>query len=91
MTFNEDVVSGKLLNSDEEYYYEVERGPMAVNGNDGISCPRLRGKTLLDMEKNDYSDTVTRQQSKVLMRYILGHYLGEKPLYSRQLLGAMQT
>jgi len=91
LTLNEDVASGKPLNSDEEYCYEVERGPIVANGNDGSSCPRLRGKTLLDMEKNDYSDTVTRQQSKVLMRYILGHYLGEKPLYSRQLLGVMQT
>jgi len=91
LTLNEDVASGKPLSPDEEYCYEVERGPMVLNGNDNNSCPQLRGKTLLDMDKNDYSDTVTRQQSKVLMRYILRHYLGEQPLYSRQLLRIMQT
>ena len=46
----------------------------------------IGGKTLLDMEQGDYSDTVTRQQSKTLMRYILNHYLGDKPLHTRQLL-----
>ena len=44
------------------------------------------GKTLLDMEQGDYSDAVTRQQSKTLMRYILNHYLGDQPLHTRQLL-----
>jgi DNA repair protein RecO (recombination protein O) len=92
LTLNEDVASGKPLSPDEEYYYEVERGPMVANGNNhNNSCPQLRGKTLLDMDKNNYSDAVTRQQSKVLMRYILRHYLGEQPLYSRQLLRIMQT
>ncbi len=92
LTLNEDVASGKPLSPDEEYYYEVERGPMVANGNNNNnSCPQLRGKTLLDMDQNNYSDAVTRQQSKVLMRYILRHYLGEQPLYSRQLLRIMQT
>lgn len=91
LTLDEDVASGQPLSPDEEYYYEVERGPIAVNGDDNYSCPQLRGKTLLDMDKDDYSDTVTRQQSKILMRYILRHYLGEQPLYSRQLLRSIQT
>ena len=34
LTLNEDVTSGNPLNPDEEYYYEVERGPMILNGND---------------------------------------------------------
>jgi DNA repair protein RecO (recombination protein O) len=91
LTLDEDVASGQPLSPDEEYYYEVERGPMAAKGDDNYSCPQLRGKTLLDMDKDDYSDTVTRQQSKILMRYILRHYLGEQPLYSRQLLRSIQT
>jgi DNA repair protein RecO (recombination protein O) len=46
----------------------------------------ILGKTLLDMERGDYSATLTRQQSKTLMRYILNYYLGDQPLYTRQLL-----
>ena len=91
LTLNEDVVSGKQLHPDKEYFYEVERGPIEVNGNGNNSCPQLRGKTLLDMDKGDYSDTVTRKQSKVLMRYILRHYLGEQPLHSRKILRTTQA
>ena len=90
LTLNNDAVSGKPLNPDEEYYYEIERGLVALNGSDNNCGPQLRGKTLLDMEKDDYSDVTTRQQSKILMRYILNHYLGEQPLYTRQLLRDLQ-
>jgi DNA repair protein RecO (recombination protein O) len=42
------------------------------------------------MDQDDYSDAVTRQQSKALMRYILNHYLGDQPLHTRQLLKDLQ-
>ncbi len=90
LILNGDVVSGKPLDPDEEYYYKVERGPVAINGSDNNFGLQLRGKTLLDMEKDDYSDATTRQQSKILMRYIFNHYLGEQPLYTRQLLRDLQ-
>jgi DNA repair protein RecO (recombination protein O) len=32
----------------------------------------------------------TKQQSKQLMRYLLAHYLGDKPLHTRQLLLDLQ-
>ncbi len=90
LILNGDVVSGKPLDPDEEYYYKVERGPVAINGSNNNFGLQLRGKTLLDMEKDDYSDATTRQQSKILMRYIFNHYLGEQPLYTRQLLRDLQ-
>ena len=51
---------------------------------------QLSGKTLLDMARDDYTDPVTMQQSKQLMRMLLAHYLGDKPLYTRQLLVDLQ-
>jgi DNA repair protein RecO (recombination protein O) len=50
----------------------------------------LLGKTLLDMGLDDYSDPQTQQQSKQLMRALVSHYLGEKPLHTRQLLIDLQ-
>ncbi len=50
----------------------------------------LRGKTLLDLVADDYSDPLTLQQSKLLMRMLITHYLGDRPLYSRQLLRDLQ-
>ena len=50
----------------------------------------LRGQTLLDLVADDYSDPHTLQQSKLLMRTLITHYLGDRPLYSRQLLRDLQ-
>ncbi len=90
LTLNNDVESGKPLNPDKEYCYEVERGPVILNRSENNCGLQLHGKTLLDMKRDDYSDITTRHQSKILMRYILNHYLGEQPLYTRQLLRDLQ-
>jgi DNA repair protein RecO (recombination protein O) len=50
----------------------------------------LRGKTLLDMAADDYRDPATQQQSKMLMRALLNHYLGEQTLHTRQMLKELQ-
>jgi DNA repair protein RecO (recombination protein O) len=42
------------------------------------------------MLRDDYSDVQTQQQSKQLMRTLLAYYLGDKPLYTRQLLIDLQ-
>lgn len=90
LTLNHDVASGEPMNPDKEYRYEIERGPVALETDVNSYGLQLRGKTLLDMEQDDYSDVVTRQQSKALMRYILNHYLGDQPLHTRQLLKDLQ-
>ena len=92
LTLNHDAASGKPINSEEEYRYEIERGPVALNGSRNSSRHGLlvHGKTLLDMERDDYSDATTQQQSKALMRAILNHYLGDQPLHTRQLLKDLQ-
>lgn len=86
LTLNRDVASGKPVSPDEDYRYEIERGPVALEGHHHSHGLQLRGKTLLDMEQGDYSSAATRQQSKALMRYILNHYLDGQPLHTRQLL-----
>jgi len=46
----------------------------------------VTGKTLLDMEREDYADNTTQTQSKLLMRFLLAHHLGGTPLNTRQIL-----
>jgi len=48
------------------------------------------GKTLLDLASGDLSDPSTLSEGKILMRALLAHYLGEKPLATRQLLIDLQ-
>lgn len=90
LTLDHDVVSGKPTDPNEDYRYELERGPVALDENNQGHGLQLHGKTLLDMEQGDYSSTATRQQSKALMRYILNYYLDGQPLHTRQLLKDLQ-
>ncbi len=70
------------------YRYEAEYGACDLNATkNGV---QLSGKTLADMARDDYADAVTQNQSKQLMRYLLAHYLGDKPLHTRQLLIDLQ-
>jgi DNA repair protein RecO (recombination protein O) len=90
LTLDHDVASGQPTNPNEDYCYEIERGPVVLEENSHSHGLQVRGKTLLDMEQGDYSSATTRQQSKALMRYILNHYLDGQPLHTRQLLKDLQ-
>lgn len=67
-----------------DYVVDPERGPRLVRAAD--SWPVVAGKTLLDIEREDYSDALTQAQSKHLMRFLLAHQLGGAPLNTRQIL-----
>ncbi len=74
--------------AEQQYRYEAEYGACALSAtNNGIV---LSGQTLLDMARDNYTASQTQQQSKQLMRYLLTHYLGDKPLHTRQLLIDLQ-
>jgi DNA repair protein RecO (recombination protein O) len=66
------------------YVVDPERGPRPARAAD--TSPKVSGKTLLDMQRGDYSDAVTQTQSKFLMRFLLAHHLGGVPLNTRQIL-----
>jgi len=68
----------------QEYVVDPERGARRSRVSD--NWPRVMGKTLLDMECEDYSDAQTQAQSKQLMRFLLAHQLNGNPLNTRQIL-----
>ena len=75
--------NGEPIKPNRIYNYEVAYGPSETkNSSEGVS---LIGKTLIDMAGDDYKDPTTEMQSKQLMRYLIGHYIGEKPLNSKKL------
>ncbi|MDQ1834825.1 DNA repair protein RecO [Massilia scottii] len=76
--------TGAAVGPDGQYVVDPERGARLARESD--SWPAVSGKTLLDMEREDYSDPVTQAQSKVLMRFLLAHQLGGSPLNTRQIL-----
>lgn len=76
--------TGNRIDPDAIYVVDPERGPRSPHPSD--MAPRVSGKTLLDMEQENYSDGTTQMQSKFLMRFLLAHHLGGIPLNTRQIL-----
>lgn len=83
-------IKNEMVLSEAQYYYVPEMGPVSVRHDYQENGVQLLGKTLLDMANDDYSDVQTQQQSKQLMRLLVAHYLGDKPLHTRQLLMDLQ-
>jgi len=76
--------TGQPVDANQIYVVDPERGPRIAKPAD--KWPRVAGKTLLDMEHEDYSDSTTQSQSKFLMRFLLAHHLGGAQLNTRQIL-----
>jgi DNA repair protein RecO (recombination protein O) len=74
----------RAVQADVTYVVDPERGPRPERASD--PWPRVAGKTLLDMECEDYADTATQIQSKQLMRFLVAHHLNGAPLNTRQIL-----
>ena len=83
---------GNAVQMEQVYSYVPEHGATCASQHASqANGVQLSGKTLLDMAQDDYSDALTQQQGKQLMRLLLGHYLGDKPLHTRQLLMDLQA
>ena len=78
---------GKVLNhKKKQYFYHAGSG--ASDDKQFSSQLVISGKTLIDMADDNYESKETEKQSKQLMRYLINHYIGDKPLYSKQLFMA---
>lgn len=51
----------------------------------------VTGRTLLDLARGDFTDPRSLAEGKLLMRGLINHYLGDKPLMTRQLLVDLQS
>lgn len=81
--------SGRAVDPARDYAFIVERGPVPIEEVQDAAI-EVRGKTLLDLACDNYGDPVTLQQSKLLMRQLVAHYLGNRTLHTRQLLLDLQ-
>lgn len=79
-----DNAGGAGIDPRKSYAYEPERGPVAANGAAHAGLV-LSGQALLDIGRDDYSDPLTLQQAKALMRLLISHRMEQKPLNSRRI------
>ncbi|OHC63460.1 MAG: DNA repair protein RecO [Rhodocyclales bacterium GWA2_65_20] len=88
LALDREAGSGQPVRPDAQYVYQVERGAVAAEGNEGLST--IAGKTLLDLAKDDYGDPRTLAEAKGLMRQLVAHYLGGQQLQSRRVFVELQ-
>lgn len=77
--------SGAEIDPNLSYRYMIERGALreAPDQQEGLL---VAGKTLLDMAADDYRDAQSAREGKQLMRMLLNHHLGGRPLHTRELI-----
>ncbi|MHB1083660.1 MAG: DNA repair protein RecO [Thiobacillus sp.] len=86
-TFDVDADSGAPIEPNARYVFQPERGALpSLEGAGGQpGCP-VSGQTLIDLAADHFERQTTLVEAKVLMRTLINHILGAKPLYTRQLL-----
>ena len=89
LILDHEAESGEPIDPGKRYTYAIERGPLVLQVG-GESSVDVSGRTLIDLHNNDFSDAASLAESKLLMRFLVNHYLGNQELLTRQLLREMQ-
>ncbi len=78
--------------AEREYLYVVELGPIAApdEGETPVNAVRLRGLTLIDLDRGRLEDAATVAQAKQLMRLLINHCLNGQELATRAMVRDLQ-
>lgn len=88
LTLNHDS-DGAPIVADAHYTYRMEQGPVRLEHDAGASQV-VSGKTLHDLDAEDFSDPRSRQEAKALMRTLMAYYLAGKELETRKIFKELQ-
>ncbi|OJW74825.1 DNA repair protein RecO [Thiobacillus sp. 65-1402] len=88
-TFDLEAESRAPIDPAARYVFQPERGALrslaGINTGEQPGCP-VSGQTLIDLAADRFEHPATLLEAKALMRTLINHTLGAKPLYTRQLL-----
>ncbi len=82
LLLNQEAGTGDPVDPEKHYRYDIENGPVLIGSSSTLS---ISGSTLLALEHNQRLDSDGRREARALMRKVLAHYLGDKPIKSREL------
>jgi len=88
LTLNHDS-DARAIDSKAFYTYRMEQGPVRLEHDEG-AAQVVSGKTLLDLEAEDFSDPRSRHEAKALMRTLMAYYLAGKELETRKIFKELQ-
>ncbi|MDR2876721.1 MAG: DNA repair protein RecO [Chromatiales bacterium] len=87
LVLDREAESGEPIADEAEYDYHPERGPVTAWGRETAGRGlRLRGRSLIALERGELDDADVLREARGLMRLALGVCLGNRPLHSRELL-----
>lgn len=81
--------AGDEVSPEAWYSYRMEQGPVRLEHAEAASQV-VRGKTLLDLDAEDYTDPRTRSEAKALMRTLMAYYLAGVELETRKIFKELQ-
>lgn len=82
LNLSHDIMTGQAIDASKQYFYNIHSGASEKNIF-GEHYLLLNGRTLLKLHNAQLDDSVTLQQSKLLLKWALRAHLGDKPLKSR--------
>lgn len=85
LSLNYESENGNAIVNDEMYYYDIEKGPVNIRHGEHTEALCVSGQTLIDLNNEKFSSLQSRKEAKQLMRIVLNHHLGGKPLKTRNL------
>jgi DNA repair protein RecO (recombination protein O) len=88
LTLNHDS-DGHVIDPQAFYTYRMEQGPVRLEHGEG-AAQVVSGKTLLDLDAEDFSDPRSRHEAKALMRTLMAYYLAGKELETRKIFKELQ-
>ena len=90
MLLDRDAASGAPIDPSMQYLYDPERGPIPAGGGNPAGEMVVRGSTLIDLDRDDFSSGQTLQQARGLMRALIGQRLHGQTLHTRSVLLELQ-
>ena len=80
---------GRTIDPAAFYSYRMEQGPVRLEHGEA-AAQIVVGKTLLELDAEDFSDPRSRQEAKALMRTLMAYYLAGKELETRKIFRELQ-
>lgn len=77
---------GLPLEADRQYHYRVDTGACVHRVEDSTEALPVSGRTLLALADSEQPGGADEAEARRLLRFVLRHYLGDRPLKSRELI-----
>jgi DNA repair protein RecO (recombination protein O) len=89
LSLDRDSVHHAELSPSQRYEYRVERGPVPVDATSDSDMV-FTGVELLAIGRGDFAEQETLSSAKRLLRNVLEHHLGGRPLKTRKVFASMK-